>query len=123
LANLEINQTVYRMVISIYCQNCGMQINDKAVVCVHCGISTATAAQQSGTQGVLGFVFGLLGLFLPIPGIDLLISIAGVVLSIIGVTGNRRNKGLAIAGLVISIIAVTGCIGLLLTPGGYYIWY
>ena len=24
----------------MYCQNCGKEVNDKAVVCIHCGVAT-----------------------------------------------------------------------------------
>lgn len=110
--------------VKIYCRNCGTQINDKAIVCVHCGTSTIGSQKGSGTPGILGFIFAIIGLILPIPLIDLLFAIVGLVLSIIGVTGNRHYKGLAIAGLVISIFAVIGCIKLLFTPWGYeQFWY
>lgn len=30
----------------MYCKNCGQQIDDKAAVCIHCGVSTKDPVQQ-----------------------------------------------------------------------------
>jgi Ni/Fe-hydrogenase subunit HybB-like protein len=75
--------------------------------------------------GVLGFIFSLAGIFLPIPVLDVMISIAGLVLSIVGMIGNRRYRGLAIAGLVISIFSIIGGIVLIMFAPWFYhgIWY
>ena len=34
----------------MYCRNCGKQIDDKAVICVHCGVSTGTQPAQPQYQ-------------------------------------------------------------------------
>ncbi len=34
----------------MYCRNCGQQIDDKAVICVHCGVSTGYEPEKSYTQ-------------------------------------------------------------------------
>lgn len=31
----------------MFCKECGKEINDKAVICVHCGVSTADAPHSS----------------------------------------------------------------------------
>lgn len=31
----------------MYCKNCGQQIDDKAVVCIHCGVATKEPVQQA----------------------------------------------------------------------------
>lgn len=31
----------------MYCKNCGAQIDDKAAVCVHCGVAVRETAQQA----------------------------------------------------------------------------
>ena len=107
----------------MYCQNCGEEINDKAVICVNCGVATekynantptAQTEKKSGTPGVVGFVLALFSLFLPIPYLDIVLGVAAFVISLVGVMGNRSKKGLAIAGIVISIIAVIGAINLLM---------
>ncbi|WP_353893489.1 zinc ribbon domain-containing protein [Proteinivorax hydrogeniformans] len=99
------------------CPNCGKEIHEKAVICIHCGVKTEEnvlestndqAPQKSNGVGITGFVLALVSLFLPIPGIDIFIGFIALILSIVGMVGNRANKGFAIAGLVISIFAIFG---------------
>ena len=54
------------------------------------------------TFAVLSLVFGIFAMFLPIPVVDVMLGVAGIVLSIIAL--NSGSKGLAIAGLICSII-------------------
>lgn len=51
-----------------FCKNCGKEIDDKAVVCVNCGV-----AQENKPQVVDngGFGWGLLGCCIPIVGLIL----------------------------------------------------
>lgn len=51
-----------------YCKNCGEQIDDKAVICPHCGVSQETkpAVVDKG-----GFGWGLLSCCIPIVGLIL----------------------------------------------------
>lgn len=90
----------------MFCKNCGQEIDDKAVVCPHCGVavySTGPAPvpaqpvqDDSNPIAVVGFVCSFL------------IPIVGLICSIIGLTKankeGRKYKGLAIAGIVISVI-------------------
>lgn len=39
----------------MYCRNCGKQIDDKAVVCIHCGVATMDPIQQN-QQPVINIV-------------------------------------------------------------------
>lgn len=54
----------------MYCSKCGQQIHDDAVVCVHCGCTTANSMNRtaddapSGGLSVLGFFFPFVGLIL-----------------------------------------------------------
>ena len=51
-----------------FCKNCGAQIDDQAVVCVHCGVA------QNNTPAVVdngGFGWGALGCCVPIVGLIL----------------------------------------------------
>ena len=91
----------------MYCQNCGQEVNDNAVVCVHCGCSLRSNAidnpanKSISTTGLLlGLFLGLIGLiiglviykddetkhlFIKSWGKGFIIAIvAGVVLSIVG---------------------------------------
>lgn len=103
----------------MFCTNCGEQIDDKAVICVHCGVPTHNMvasnvvnvqqqeqpAKSVNGLGVAGFIVSLaslwFGVFFAIP------CIVGTVLSIVGMVKakNHRLNGLAIAGLAIGICA------------------
>ncbi len=52
-----------------YCKNCGAQIDDKAAVCVHCGVAVNNSGVQEADNG--GFGWGLLGFCVPIVGLIL----------------------------------------------------
>lgn len=56
----------------MYCNNCGKEIDDKAVVCPNCGVATQNA-QNNTTSEVDngGFGWGLLGCCIPIVGLIL----------------------------------------------------
>ena len=49
-----------------YCKNCGELIDDKAVICPHCGVSQEKPAEDNPTFGwsVLGFCIPIVGLVL-----------------------------------------------------------
>lgn len=52
-----------------YCSKCGKEINDEAVVCIHCGCRVESAPyheedKKSPGFGVLGFFFPLIGFIL-----------------------------------------------------------
>lgn len=49
-----------------YCKNCGQLIDDKAVVCVHCGVSVQNTAADNPSIGlkVLSFFIPIVGLIL-----------------------------------------------------------
>ncbi len=49
-----------------YCKNCGKQIDDLAVMCPYCGVSTKPPVNDGG-----GFGWGLLGCCVPIVGLIL----------------------------------------------------
>lgn len=53
-----------------FCKNCGKEIDDKAAICIHCGVS------QENKPVVVdngGFGWGLLGCCIPIVGLILFI--------------------------------------------------
>lgn len=114
----------------MYCHNCGTEINDKAVLCVHCGVATNKSSEESseqrikdsGAYGIWGFILAILSLVLPVAYIDIVIGIGAFIISIIGVTGNKSKKGLAIAGIVVSIIAIIGALVLLVEEPEFYLF-
>jgi len=65
----------------MFCRNCGTEIDDKAVICVHCGVSTGTNTTNihstmqttSSSDGDLGCLLGGLSFVIPIVGFILYI--------------------------------------------------
>jgi len=53
----------------MYCQNCGKEIDDKAVVCIHCGVAVKPAAAALDPNAKSKLAAGLLGIFLGSLGI------------------------------------------------------
>ena len=53
-------------------------------------------------MAALSLVFGIFAMFLPIPVLDVLLGVAGLVLAVLALKSGSR--GLAIAGLICSII-------------------
>lgn len=53
-----------------FCSHCGAQIDDQAVVCVHCGVSTGTSA-QSVQPDAPSIGFAILSFFIPLVGLIL----------------------------------------------------
>lgn len=96
----------------MFCKNCGKEIDDKASVCIHCGVATGiketnqTAEKKLNAFGLAGFIVSLISLWL---GMYFCIaSIIGLVLSIVGMVNAKKCKlnGFAIAGLVLGIISL-----------------
>lgn len=48
----------------MFCKNCGQEIDDKAVICPHCGV----LQKQVDTTDNGGFAWGLLGFVIPLAG-------------------------------------------------------
>lgn len=80
-----------------YCQNCGAQIADKAVICVNCGVATAEFHQNQAAQGNISDKSGVVTLI-----ICIFLGYLGIHRFFVGKTG-------------------TGII-MLLTLGGFGIW-
>jgi len=57
----------------MYCNNCGKEIDDKALICVHCGVSTSNNVIQtlSANDGDLGCLLGGVCFLAPIVGLIL----------------------------------------------------
>ena len=87
----------------MFCKNCGSSIDEKAVICPHCGVATdnksAAATKNKGNAiAVVGFIFSFF------------IALVGLICSILGyrtaVREDREYKGLAVAGIIISAVSM-----------------
>ena len=76
-----------------FCKNCGQEIDDKAAVCVHCGVTQTTAAQVVDNGG---FGWGLLGCCIPV---------AGLVLFLVWKDNKPKTAKAAGIGALISVIS------------------
>ncbi len=46
----------------MYCSNCGEKVDEKAVICVHCGCELKKRSGRNG-KGIASMVLGIIGLF------------------------------------------------------------
>ena len=110
----------------MFCKFCGKEIDDRAVVCPHCGLQIAPVqkkeTKETCTLAIVGFV------------LSFFVSIAGLICSIIARKKCREENleggGLALAGIIISavsmaivviyLIAVIGIVACWANPAIYY---
>ena len=87
----------------MYCNNCGKEIDDNAVVCPHCG--SATEKLSAATTPTAKNSLALVGLIL-----SFFITLAGLIVSIVALKRSKQpeyagdGKGMAIAGIVVSAV-------------------
>ncbi|MCB5223800.1 MAG: zinc ribbon domain-containing protein [Candidatus Cloacimonadaceae bacterium] len=55
----------------MYCNNCGKQIDDNAVVCVHCGVPTQSGSAPIQSDEKLGCFMSGLCFLIPVVGLVL----------------------------------------------------
>ena len=99
----------------MYCTHCGNEIDNKAVVCVHCGVPAVTVRQNKvNTQqkpvngfGIAGFVLSIFSIVLgSIFGVPSLIAFIFGVIGTAGISKCGKGNSLAIAGLIISVLTL-----------------
>jgi len=112
----------------MFCKNCGNEINEKAVVCIHCGCAVEqevenkqinTEERKLSILSIIGFCVAVVFAFVP-GWFGLFGEVGAFVVSIIGVNQAKKNnlklKGLGIAGIAISAVCfVLIIIGLIYT--------
>ena len=115
----------------MFCRNCGGEMPESASVCARCGFYaggqpvSAVHAQRGGNGlSIGGFVCAVASFLVPVPVVNTILAIVGVVLSTVSLTQNRPLKGLAIAGVVIGVFATIGTLAILITEPEFYreIW-
>ena len=94
-----------------FCQICGAEIVDQAVICPNCG--SPVAPQKHNKMGIASFVLALVGIvtsyITAIASISGLCNLLAIIFGIIGIVQAKRNnekKGFAVAGLIISLLGV-----------------
>ena len=99
----------------MFCNTCGKEINENAVVCPHCGCAvkgnlennSLASARKISILCLLGFIFSIVSLLI---SLYLIVPITALVLSIVGVVQAQKNnqslRGLGIAGIIISGISL-----------------
>ena len=89
-----------------YCPNCGSEIQDDAVFCPNCGRSVSSAPAQTQAQPAEGNGIAIAGFVLSLCGVGIL----GLIFGIIGLNKAKRlggkNRGFAIAAIIISIVSM-----------------
>lgn len=101
----------------MYCTHCGKEIDDKAVICINCGVpmhslrtivpANTAEPKRANSLGIAGFVISILSVWLGV--LFCIPSILGLVFSIVGMANMKKYNsanGLAIAGLVLSILSL-----------------
>ena len=100
----------------MFCKNCGHQLDDRAVICMQCGVpvdrlnlgihTPQVTDERINGLGIAAFAVSLASLILGV--YFALVALAGLGLGIAAfVIRNKYNKcnGLAIAGFIIGIIS------------------
>lgn len=111
----------------MFCRDCGKEIHEKAVVCVHCGVPTLVPQKTSGeSRAALRMVLpidrsgyaiaaGYLGLF----SVLLVFAPFALLFGILGVRDikkhtNKLGMGRSVFGIIMGAIGTIVLIGLLL---------
>ena len=97
----------------MFCKNCGKEIDDRAAVCIHCGVAVEPLPAMQPAEEKKTHVFGSVGFILSNVAFFLsfycVVPVCAVVFSAIGMTKRKNctsaNK-LTLAGLILSIIAL-----------------
>ena len=80
----------------MYCRNCGAEIDDRAVVCIKCGVPTEIHPVNDEFSGI-SIAAIICAFFVPL---------AGFILGLIGMQNakNQKSKSLAMAGMIVGLV-------------------
>ena len=84
----------------VKCGKCGTENPDGSIRCVACGRELGDQGEDYKTMAILALVFGIVGFFV---NPFCLISVAAIVLGIIGNVYSVNNKSMAMAGWILGI--------------------
>ena len=95
----------------MFCTECGKDINDKAAVCIHCGVATPNSSPAIDNNGA-DMGMKILSLFIPIVGLILYLSwkdtkpIAAKEVGKFAIIGACVSFGIGILSFIISMAMV-----------------
>ncbi len=106
----------------MFCQNCGNELNNNAVICVKCGVPITPISTKSNkghiSLPIISLITGLMGIltlfddsgwdFDTIIGCIMLWAALPIVLGLISINNNHNGKGMGVAGLILGIISGLG---------------
>ncbi|HWP50212.1 MAG TPA: zinc ribbon domain-containing protein [Clostridia bacterium] len=87
----------------MFCKNCGKEIDDKAVICVHCGVAANDEALNPEDKPSIGL--NILSFFIPLVGLILYFAMKGA-------TPKKASSLIkwTIASIIIYVVFY-GCVG------------
>ncbi len=99
----------------MFCPKCGKSIDDDSIYCSHCGSAVgrpqapaSMERRETNVYAILGLVFSLIGVMVPI--VTIVLSILGYAFSVAGLHVAKRlggeGRGLAIAGIAVSVVEI-----------------
>ena len=83
----------------MFCTKCGKEVNDEAVVCVHCGCAISNNKPATKNGDAPSTAFAVLGFFIPLVGLILYL----VNKDTYPQKANSAGKG-ALIGFIVSIV-------------------
>lgn len=98
-----------------FCSTCGQEVNEAAVVCVHCGCSTGNKVAEADAPN---FGYALLGFCFPIVGLILFL----VWKDTKPLTGKSAGKGALVStilGVILYVVYFVVIMGVLASGGMY----
>lgn len=101
----------------MFCRNCGKEVNDNAVVCVHCGAATGVPIPNETTNVTLGKDEPETALIV----LSFLFTIIGIILAVINYNNGKPNCGktyLLWAFMPLIVLLIVLLISMVLVPLG-----
>jgi hypothetical protein len=91
----------------MFCERCGKELSEESLYCGNCGASLKTKEKTNNTLSIIGFVVGIISLFLNFWG---LVGIAAVIISSMGLIqvnkSGEKGKALAMSGVIIGAFSI-----------------
>ena len=93
----------------MYCKNCGKEIDDKAEICVGCGVRTINVQTEKIKSRTVELVLGLLGGIFGLIGAITAIMFGGLGQAL-NASGASSIVGAGVMAIIFSIIGIVGAV-------------